>query len=371
MVYQLVREWPPGFGGIERVAHEMASVFCSTVYSFDAKDARLLVDPLIVSYHRIHLRTFRPLGRLLIPLPSRPFLQLIFSKVPLHCHLPSPAVLLTAVFAKLINPHRIVSIHWHCFLETSGFFNSLFYGLYQHFSLILLPLFDRVITTSPVLKDLLVKAGLCSSKVFVLPCCLGRRQEAFFNTDHYRPSSSNVLRVLFIGRLDSYKRLDLLISSLGRCTFEWTLNIVGDGPLLDYFRNYSVSVLGINSFRVVFHGRLDETAKNNYLVSSDVFVLPSLRCNEAFGIVQLEAMAACVPSLAFSHPRSGMNWVSAISCLSWSSQPLGLSSVFDSLVSNPSLLALARHQSRSRYEQFFSRSIWLSTLNALFPHACN
>ena len=37
---QLLREWPPGYGGVERVAHELAAVWGGTVWSFDAQGLR-------------------------------------------------------------------------------------------------------------------------------------------------------------------------------------------------------------------------------------------------------------------------------------------------------------------------------------------
>ena len=36
-VEQLLREWPPGYGGVERVAHELASVWGGAVYSLDVQ----------------------------------------------------------------------------------------------------------------------------------------------------------------------------------------------------------------------------------------------------------------------------------------------------------------------------------------------
>ena len=40
MAEQLLREWPPGYGGVERVAHELALVWGGAVYSFDAQPQR-------------------------------------------------------------------------------------------------------------------------------------------------------------------------------------------------------------------------------------------------------------------------------------------------------------------------------------------
>ena len=46
---QLLREWPPGYGGIERVAHELAMVWGGVVWSLDAQNRsrseQLLNDP--------------------------------------------------------------------------------------------------------------------------------------------------------------------------------------------------------------------------------------------------------------------------------------------------------------------------------------
>ena len=71
MTQQLLREWPPGYGGVERVAHELAVVWGGAIYSFDVKSQRHLeLDPLPVSYERYRLRC-AAFGRLLLPKPSR------------------------------------------------------------------------------------------------------------------------------------------------------------------------------------------------------------------------------------------------------------------------------------------------------------
>ena len=118
MVEQLLREWPPGYGGVERVAHELASVWGGTVYSLDVqRQEGAGHDPLPVSYPRRCLPSTKPLGRLQLPLPSRALLRLLRSPKPLHGHLPSPGVLLVLVLARLLRPRRRVTAHWHCFLD--------------------------------------------------------------------------------------------------------------------------------------------------------------------------------------------------------------------------------------------------------------
>ena len=121
------------------------------------------------------------------------------------------------------------------------------------------------------------------------------------------------MRVLFIGRLDSYKRLDWLLESLAAVRSPWRLSVVGDGPNRSRFEHLAQQLF-FNQLQedpelVQFHGRLSELEKQEQIAASDVLVLPSDRSNEAFGIVQLEAMAAGRIALAFDQPRSGMGWV--------------------------------------------------------------
>ena len=95
MVEQLLREWPPGYGGVERVAHEMASVWGGAVYSFDVQRHEAVgQDPLPVTYPRRRLPSTKTFGRLHVPLPSLALWRLLRSQTPLHGHLPSPGVLL-------------------------------------------------------------------------------------------------------------------------------------------------------------------------------------------------------------------------------------------------------------------------------------
>ena len=141
----------------------------------------------------------------------------------------------------------------------------------------------------------------------MLPCSLSKEQEEAGLALAPPVARDGIpLRVLFIGRLDSYKRLDWLIRALAHLTSPWRLAVVGDGPKRKDFEQLAHRLF-LQTSPVTFHGRLSETSKLQQLAASDVLVLPSDRSNEAFGIVQLEAMAAGRPSLAFNHPRS--EWV--------------------------------------------------------------
>ena len=232
MVEQILREWPPGYGGVERVAHELASVWGGAVYSLDVqRQAAMGDDPLPVAYVRRPLPSINAFGRLHLPLPSWALWCLLRSPTPLHGHLPSPGVLLLLVLARLLRPRRLVTAHWHCFLDPTPGVNGRFFALYQWLALRFLPSLSAVVTTSPLLAQELKRCGCADNRLFVLPCCLSRQQEQLgLALSVPRAAAGEPLRVLFIGRLDSYKRLDWLLEALVKLTTPWQLSVVGDGP---------------------------------------------------------------------------------------------------------------------------------------------
>ncbi len=95
--------------------------------------------------------------------------------------------------------------------------------------------------------------------------------------------------ILAVGRLVPYKGFDVLIRAMKSVNAR--LVLIGAGPLGDELRQL-VRSEGVED-RVVMPGRVDEIA--SYFAAASLFVLPSTTRAEAFGIVQLEAMATGVP----------------------------------------------------------------------------
>ena len=237
--------------------------------------------------------------------------------------------------------------------------------VYQWVVLRLLPWFSAVVTTSPLLAQELVRCGCAQKQVQVLPCCLSAEQECQSLAIPARAGQKgDPLRLIFIGRLDSYKRLDWLLQSLAALKEPWQLAVLGDGPRRQAFEDLNLSFFGSQA-PVRFHGRVDEASKLAQLASADLLVLPSDRCNEAFGIVQLEAMASGIPALAFQRHRSGMGWVAQLPALVWDRTPEALPAVLERLVGDRALLSQLGEQSRERYQQMFAREIWLRGMRLL------
>jgi glycosyltransferase involved in cell wall biosynthesis len=97
--------------------------------------------------------------------------------------------------------------------------------------------------------------------------------------------------ILSVGRLVYYKGFDVLIESMRDISA--TLLIIGEGPLRS---SLEAKVRSLNLTRkVVFVGEIHNRSLLPYYLAAEVFVLASVARSEAFGIVQLEAMACEVP----------------------------------------------------------------------------
>lgn len=111
-------------------------------------------------------------------------------------------------------------------------------------------------------------------------------------------------RVLFVGRLRHYKGVQHLIDAMTRV--EGSLLIAGDGPLRSKLES-RVRARGLRE-RVRFLGEVGASTIWRLYEVADVFVLPSDSRAEAYGLVQVEAMAAGVPVIS-TELGTGTSWV--------------------------------------------------------------
>jgi len=97
--------------------------------------------------------------------------------------------------------------------------------------------------------------------------------------------------LLFVGRLRYYKGLQYLLAAISH--IQCRLLVVGSGPMEAEWRHVAAS-LGVSD-RVFFLGQVSDKDLPAYYHASDVFVLPASERSEAFGAVQIEAMASGLP----------------------------------------------------------------------------
>ena len=106
--------------------------------------------------------------------------------------------------------------------------------------------------------------------------------------------------VVFLGRLVGYKGLDVLIDAISRTNAQ--LAIIGSGPLQEQLTRQA-NELGLAD-RVHFLGKLTRAEVKSFLHAERALVLPSVTSAEAYGLVQMEAMAAGCPVINTDLPTA-------------------------------------------------------------------
>jgi len=110
--------------------------------------------------------------------------------------------------------------------------------------------------------------------------------------------------IFALGRHVYYKGFDVLIEAMQHIDAQLILG--GDGPLKAELQQ-QVERLGV-THKVTFTGSIKETELAAYFNACDVFCLPSVAQSEAFGLVQLEAMA-CGKPVVCTQLNNGVNVV--------------------------------------------------------------
>lgn len=217
-------------------------------------------------------------------------------------HEPNPMALLAYAIAR---PRSRLILWYHCEVLRSRWRYRLFY---EPFLRLPLRTAARVIVSSPALPEHAAALAPHRSRCEVVPFGLDVDRA----TDGaLHPAVAEVRTrwsgpvALFVGRLVPYKGVDVLLRALVRSPGVAAV-IVGDGPLRAELEQQATR-LGIAA-RAFFAGRIDDPALAAWYEACDMFVLPSVTRAEAFGLVQLEAMARGKPVVSTRLP-TGVPWV--------------------------------------------------------------
>jgi rhamnosyl/mannosyltransferase len=165
---------------------------------------------------------------------------------------------------------------------------------------------DRILPTSPNLVESSPYLSPYKDKCTVVPLSIDLKEFGHpIEKEFDLGVSPDDKIVLFAGRLSYYKGLDYLIEAMQEV--EAKLLIAGEGGLREDLERKAKS-LGVEH-KIVFVGKVsDDELKYCYQIC-DLFVLPSVESSEAFGIVQMEAMAYGKPVVNTNLP-TGVPYVS-------------------------------------------------------------
>jgi glycosyltransferase involved in cell wall biosynthesis len=154
---------------------------------------------------------------------------------------------------------------------------------------------DKIIAVSQMTSNRLVTAGVDPKKITLI--------NNFVNAEDIIGSTTNLPNtdLLFVGRLISHKRVDLILEALSLLVLEGiypTISIVGTGPELENLRTQAREK-SIGQQINFYSENLDSNDVWGLMASCKIFVSASER--EGYGIAVLEAITAGAKVLVSNH----------------------------------------------------------------------
>lgn len=230
---------------------------------------------------------------------------------------------------------------------------------------------DRVIATSPRYLQTSSHLRKVADKCVVIPLGLDlealsryRREEVGRIRDEYEPPL-----LLFVGVLRYYKGLEYLIRAMRDVNAR--LLVVGSGPMAEEWQTLAVE-LGLQD-KVFFLGRVEDEELPIYYQACDLFVLPASHRSEAFGTVQVEAMA-CGKAVISTELGTGTSYVNVNGETGLVVPPrdvAALTTAINRLLSDKRLRIGMGEKGRKRALREFSHEIMIDRVVALYQSLSN
>ena len=202
-------------------------------------------------------------------------------------------LLLLIIVRIIFHRKKIYIIHHHYQYEMLAGVKRI---LFKYFELSFLELSTSIIIPSPYVlmrtKELLPK-----KKIDFIEIAFNE------NVDSSKEKKVKSGELLYIGTIEHRKGLHLLLDSLSllkKNNQNFFVNIVGSIVDNNYYTKLldKVSSSGLEK-HVTFHGRVSSEALHDFLMTSELFIFPSLL--EGYGMVIMEAMSYGIPVIAFKN----------------------------------------------------------------------
>ncbi len=227
-----------------------------------------------------------------------------FSDTIFHVHTPNPTMLLALMLTGKIRRNLVITHHSDAIRQKvlKYLFRPIEHLIYSQAKIIL--------TTSKAYQKGSKFLRLYRQKLNVLP--LGLELSTFTNPPQSTLDRAQQLKAehgdviwLAVGRMVYYKSFHIAIAALQHVPGK--LLIVGTGPLMDDLQKtaYELNVAD----RVVWLGKTSDVELVAAYHAATALWFPSNVRSEAFGMVQVEAMASGCPAINCDISGSGVPWV--------------------------------------------------------------
>lgn len=279
-----------------------------------------------------------------------------------HLHFPNPMAALASLLSRLDVP---LVVSWHSDVVRQRRSATAFAPLLS----LLLRRCAAIIVSSPAYIEgsatLSARRDLCR----VIP--YGIRIGDFERPDPARVAELRRRHgeriVLGVGRLIYYKGFEHLVRAMA--AVRGKLLIAGDGPLRASLAE-KARRLGVAD-RVVLMGRVSHDELSACYHACDVFALPSIARSEAFGIVQLEAMACGRPvvntRLDSAVPHVSIDGLTGLTVPP--ADPAALAAALNALLDDPARRAAMGEAARRRVREEFSAELMARRTLELYREA--
>lgn len=184
----------------------------------------------------------------------------------------------------------------------------------------------------------------------------------------HSPRSASGAQLLFVGKLRYYKGVNYLLTALTQIP-DAQLAIVGAGPMEREWKALA-QTLGVAA-RVQWLGEITDTALHAQYANCDIFVLPCSERSEAFGAVQLEAMAAGKPIVSCD-THTGVAWVNqneTTGLVTPPKNPDALAQALRRLMGDATLRAQMGAAGRARFAREFTLDVMVERVQRVYENA--
>jgi glycosyltransferase involved in cell wall biosynthesis len=296
-----------------------------------------------------------------------------FDVVHIHC---PPHSFIRTLAGKTEKP---VVATFHCDVTVTGQFFNIpvpkfithgFEAIMDAYARLFMNKVDEIISTSvsyastsPVIKSLKYNAipiGVYHDKL-----------DESLKQQGIDPLKEKKKQILFLGRLAANKGVNYLVAAMPKILEKQPdakLIICGEGEEKSSIVN-QIKELGLEN-AITFYGTVDLANLAKLYATSSVFVLPSINRLEAFGIVQLEAMACYTPVVAADIP--GVNSVMDIGksgLLVPKQDPDAISSAVLKIISDPNMVKSMGARGRELVETKYDWPIISKEIEAVYKKA--
>lgn len=367
-ILQVNKLYYPVTGGIERVVQQLAEGFSGDT------DTKVLVcrqrgKTVIEDINGVEVTRASSLGTISsLPLSFSflyRFRKMAKDRDIVHIHMPFPL----GDLACLLSGYRgTVVLWWHSDIVRQKKLMKLYRPLMNW----LLRRADCIVVATQGHIDGSHYLKAFEKKCRIIPygvdAMIEREADRWISAGQHKETGSDV-HFLFVGRFVYYKGCRTLIEAFAKAAGKDSslrLDLVGTGPLEDELKA-RVKELGLSG-RICFHAGVDDDELIRFFQRCDVFVLPSLFRSEAFGLVQIEAMAFGKPVINTKLP-SGVPYVSLHGETGLTvepGQPAELADAMLYLAQNPDERLQMGLRARKRMEEQFRMDTMLERVRDLY-----